>query len=205
MICRSLFRFLITCFALFFPSIVHLFVSLELTEFPKIDGSDEDDDDDDDDEGPKHTDNDDDILSNSISSISVDGCSLNNTTNPSGTSTVQTTSDYESFADCLRQSPKITTSTAAATAAPAPTTSARSLTNISFDNYFSVQGSIRVNGEGFSSPSSDHGQRRRKNGTSSTMSKTTSGLIKNETPLLSHLFGTHKYDSDSNLKSLTKR
>lgn len=191
--------------------IIFSFVRLELTEFPKIDGSDEDENDDDDDDH-KHTDNDEDVLSNSISSISVDGCSLNNTTNQSSMSTVQITSDYESFADCLRQSPKITISTAAAAAiAPttnsAPNSSTRSLTNISFDNRLSVQGSIRVSGEGFSpsSSSSESGQRRRKTGTSSTMSKTTSGLIKNETPLLSHLFGTHKYDSDSSLKSLTKR
>jgi len=122
---------------------------LELTEFPKIDVSDDED------ETEKH--NDDEILSNSInSSLSIDELSLNNNNN-SGTSNIQQTSDYESFADCMRQSPIIATATANIT---------RHLTNINFDNYFSIQSAVRVNGEG--SSVSNNQQRQRRNGTSST-------------------------------------
>jgi hypothetical protein len=102
----------------------------------------------------------------------------------------QPTSDYESFADCMNQSPTIAN---ASLAIP--------LTNINFDNHFSIQSSIRVNGEG-SSLSTDQ-QRKRKNGTSTTIirknGKTTRVISNNETPLLSHLFGTHKSNNDSNL------
>ena len=155
--------------------------SLELTEFPKIDPSD-------DEEEEKKTENEDDMLSNSLSSVSIDGCSLNQTSNPSGMSSIQTTSDYESFADCLRQSSPI--------AATAP--NAKSLTHITLNQQFSTHTSRRVNGEG--SPALDASQQRRerKNGISSTTGKpSTGGLTNNETPLLSHLFGTHKHNSDS--------
>jgi hypothetical protein len=156
-----------------------IFFHLELTEFPKIDASDESEDE-------IKQDNEDEMLSNSISSVSMDGLSLNNTTNNnSGMSNIQQTSDYESFADCMRQSPII-----AATA-----NIAKPLTNINLDNRFSIQSPLRMNREG-SSVSSDY-QRRRKNGTSviHKNGKTTN----NETPLLSHLFGTQKTASDSNI------
>ncbi|CAF2724584.1 unnamed protein product [Rotaria sp. Silwood2] len=170
---------------------------LELTEFPKIDISDESADEEDE---TKRT-NDDEILSNSISSISIDGASLNNTqnnnnNNDSGmSSNIQQTSDYESFSDCMYQSSIIATANAH-TATP--------LTNINLDNHFSLQSSIRVNGEG--SALSNDQQRRRKNGISTTTvirknGKTTRIKTNNETPLLSHLFGTHKYNSDSDLNS----
>lgn len=164
------------------------FSSLELTEFPKIDASD--DDDDDEDEGRKKTENDDDMLSNSMSSVSIDGCSLNQTNNPSGMTSIQPTSDYESFADCLRQS----SPTAAAHA------NVKSLTNITLNTHFSAHTSGRVNGEDSSSLDASQQRRERKNGISSTTGKpsTTHGLLNNETPLLSHLFGTHKHNSDSN-------
>jgi hypothetical protein len=141
---------------------------------------------------------DDGALSNSISSVSIDGLSLNNTnTTTSGMSNIQQTSDYESFADCMRQSPIATA--ALATALP--------LTNINFDNRFSIQSSVRVNGEG--SPSIKDHQRRRKNGTSTTIRQNgkTVGVIttNNEIPLLSHLFGTHTYNNDSNLNSISKQ
>ncbi|CAF3658420.1 unnamed protein product [Rotaria sp. Silwood1] len=108
-------------------------------------------------------------------------------------SNIQQTSDYESFADCMYQSSIIATANAR-TATP--------LTNINLDNHFSFQSSIRVNGEG-SSLSNDQ-QRRRKNGISTTNiirknGKTTRIKTNNETPLLSHLFGTQKYTSDSDL------
>ena len=153
--------------------------SLELTEFPKIDISDESADDDNDDETKKTND-----------SLSLDTLSL---TNNSGMSNNQQTSDYESFADCMHQSPPI--ANAASLAIP--------LTNINLDNHFSIQSSIRVNGEG-SSLSNDQ-QRKRKNGTSTTTTtlirkngKTTRVMTNNETPLLSHLFGTHKSNNDFN-------
>jgi hypothetical protein len=179
---------------------------VELTEFPKIDISDDDDDDDDD--GGDDSDinsvkkriqhgDDDDRLSNSISSLSIDSSSLNTTNNQSGMSTRQTTSDYESFADCLRQSPTIT-SVAAATAAALPT---KSLTHIHFDHQFSTQTSVRVNGEG--SASFDLYQRQRKHGTSSIKNKPTGGLSNNETPLLSHLIGTSQHECDSTSNSLS--
>ncbi|CAF0980580.1 unnamed protein product [Adineta ricciae] len=155
---------------------------LELTEFPKIDPSDDED------EGEVHEDE---HLSNSISSVSIDALSLTNpTTNTSGMSSIQQTSDYESFADCIRQSPTIAT---AQTANP--------LTNISIDNHFSIQSPVRVNGEG-SSLSNDQ-QRRRKHGISTTTAiihrngKATRMTTTNETPLLSHLFGTHHPTNDS--------
>ncbi|CAF3937478.1 unnamed protein product [Rotaria sordida] len=169
---------------------------LELTEFPKIDISDESADEEDE---TKKT-NDDEILSNSISSISIDEVSLNNTQNTttnnnnnSGMSNIQETSDYESFADCMHQSSIFAN---ARIATP--------LTNINLDNRFSPQSSIRVNGEGSSLPNDQ--QRRRKHGISTTTSirkngKTTRIKTNNETPLLSHLFGTHTYDNDSNLSS----
>ena len=116
-----------------------LILILELTEFPKIDGSDEED------ETEK-----DERLTNSISSVSLDKLSLNN--NTSGMSNIQQTSDYESFADCLRQSPMI----ANATATP--------LTNVTFDNRFPIRSSIRVNSEDLSQQQ----ERRRKYVTSST-------------------------------------
>ncbi len=161
-----------------------IFFDLELTEFPKIDASDEED------ETDKH-DNDDEVLSNSISSLSMDGLSLTTNTTNSGMSHIQPTSDYESFADCMRQSPIIATANAHI---------AKPLTNINFDNHFSTQPIIRVNNEDLSL--SNDQQRRRKHGTSSTTvirknGKTTTTTI-NETPLLSHLFGTHISNSDSN-------
>jgi hypothetical protein len=160
----------------------NFFFDLELTEFPKIDISDEEDE----------TDklNDDEILSNSIGSLSMDGLSLNNNTNNSGMSNIQQTSDYESFADCMRQSPIIA-------AAAANAQIARPLTNINFNNHFSIQSSIRVNAEDLSL--SNDQQRRRKNGTSSTtvIRKNGKTTTKNETPLLSHLLGTHKFTNDS--------
>ncbi|CAF1382855.1 unnamed protein product [Rotaria sordida] len=171
-------------------------VNRELTEFPKIDISDESADEEDE---TKKT-NDDEILSNSISSISIDEVSLNNTQNTttnnnnnSGMSNIQETSDYESFADCMHQSSIFAN---ARIATP--------LTNINLDNRFSPQSSIRVNGEGSSLPNDQ--QRRRKHGISTTTSirkngKTTRIKTNNETPLLSHLFGTHTYDNDSNLSS----
>ncbi|CAF1114986.1 unnamed protein product [Rotaria sp. Silwood1] len=167
-----------------------LSVNQELTEFPKIDVSDESSDEED---KTKKTNDDDEILSNSISSISIDGASLNNNNNNTGMSNIQQTSDYESFADCMYQSSIIATANAR-TATP--------LTNINLDNHFSFQSSIRVNGEG-SSLSNDQ-QRRRKNGISTTNiirknGKTTRIKTNNETPLLSHLFGTQKYTSDSDL------
>ncbi len=164
----------------------NFFFDLELTEFPKIDISDEEDE----------TDklNDDEILSNSIGSLSMDGLSLNNNTNNSGMSNIQQTSDYESFADCMRQSPMIATATA---------NIAKSLTNINFDNHFSIQPSLRVNDGDLSLSNDQH--RRRKNGTSSTtiVRKNGKTTTKNETPLLSHLLGTHKSNSNSNLNSNT--
>ncbi|CAF1421041.1 unnamed protein product [Adineta steineri] len=173
---------------------------LELTEFPKIDPSDDDDDEEDDDDDEIKKVNRDENLSNSISSISMDGCSLNNTTNNnnlSGMSNIQQTSDYESFADCMRQSPVIATAANANLAKP--------LTNINFDNHFSIQSSVRVNGEGLSlSNDQQQQQRRRKNGLSTTTSinqrngKSTRLTTNNETPLLSHLLmGTHNSTSDS--------
>lgn len=158
--------------------------NLELTEFPKIDGSDDDDD-----ETEKTQDNDE-THSQSISSISMDGLSLN-TTN-SSMFNHQATSDYESFADCMRQSPSISTTAAQAHIA-------RSLTNINFDNHFSIQPSIRVNAEETSINTHDQ-QRKRINGLSSTQNIRHNGktITNNETPLLSHLLGTHKINSDSN-------
>ncbi len=157
----------------------NFFFDLELTEFPKIDVSDEEDE--------IRKSHDDEVLSNSISSLSIDGLSLNNNNNNNpnsfGMSNIQQTSDYESFADCMRQSPTI---------AIANANIATPLTNINFDNHFCIQPSIRVNTEHLSS--SNDQQRRRKNGTSTTTTN-------NETPLLSHLFGTHKFNSDSNLNS----
>ncbi|CAF5129554.1 unnamed protein product, partial [Rotaria magnacalcarata] len=78
------------------------------------------------------------------------------------------------------------------------------LTNVNFDNRYSLQSSARVNGEGSSLPNDQ--QKRRKNGTSTTTEirkhgKTTRIKTNNETPLLSNLFGAHKYDCDSNLNS----
>ncbi|CAF1458748.1 unnamed protein product [Rotaria magnacalcarata] len=161
---------------------------LELTEFPKIDISDESTDDED--ESRKSHDE---TLSNSISSVSIDGLSLSNKT--SGMSNIQQTSDYESFADCMNRSP-IIASANARIAIP--------LTNVNFDNRYSLQSSARVNGEGSSLPNDQ--QKRRKNGTSTTTEirkhgKTTRIKTNNETPLLSNLFGAHKYDCDSNLNS----
>jgi hypothetical protein len=161
-----------------------IFFHLELTEFPKIDVSDESEEDE------IKQDHEDEMLSNSISSVSMDGLSLNNTTNNnSGMSNIQQTSDYESFADCMRQSPII-----AATA-----NIAKPLTNINLDNHFSIQSTHRINGEG-SSVSTDY-QRRRKHGTSAIHKngKITRVTTNNETPLLSHLFGTQKTTSDSNI------
>jgi hypothetical protein len=91
----------------------------------------------------------------------------------------------------MRQSPIIATANAHI---------AKPLTNINFDNHFSTQPIIRVNNEDLSL--SNDQQRRRKHGTSSTTvirknGKTTTTTI-NETPLLSHLFGTHISNSDSN-------
>ncbi|CAF1098646.1 unnamed protein product [Rotaria magnacalcarata] len=161
---------------------------LELTEFPKIDISDESTDDED--ESRKSHDE---TLSNSISSVSIDRLSLSNKT--SGMSNIQQTSDYESFADCMNRSP-IIASANARIAIP--------LTNVNFDNRYSLQSSARVNGEGSSLPNDQ--QKRRKNGTSTTTEirkhgKTTRIKTNNETPLLSNLFGAHKYDCDSNLNS----
>ena len=172
----------------FFRSSKHSSFHLELTEFPKIDVSDDEDG------AEKHAnDNDDDTLSNSISSMSMDGLSLNNnhaqaSTN-SGMSNTAITSDYESFADCMRQS--------SITAAHAQI--AKPLTNINFDNRFRIQSSARVNTEDLAS--NHESQRRRKQGTSSTnvirkSGKTSTTNSINETPLLSHLFGTHKSNSD---------
>ncbi len=168
----------------------NFFFDLELTEFPKIDVSDDEE------EGETEKSHDDEVLSNSISSLSIDGLSLNNNNNnpsSSGMSNIQQTSDYESFADCMRQSPMI---------AIANANIAKPLTNINFDNHFSIQPSIRVNAEDLSL--SNDQQRRRKNGTSSTITiirKNGKTTTNNETPLLSHLFGTHKFNSDSNLNS----
>ncbi|UJR22309.1 hypothetical protein I4U23_025371 [Adineta vaga] len=154
-----------------------LSVGRELTEFPKIDPSDDED------EGEIN--DDDEHLSNSISSLSMDALSLTNPPmNTSGMSSIQQTSDYESFADCLRQSPLIATAQ-----------NAKPLTNITIDNHYSIQSSVRVNGEG-SSLSNDQ-QRRRKHGSSTTTTiihkngKTTPVTTNNEIPLLSHLSGTH--------------
>lgn len=181
--------FALICCVLPIVCSVHVDVTvfrLELTEFPKIDPSD--------DEGEEETNNndDDERLSNSISSVSMDGLSLNNptTTSTSGTSSLQPTSDYESFADCLRQPSLI-----------APAQLAKSLTNVSIDNHFNIQPSVRVNGEGSSAASEQ--QRRRRFGTSTTTAiihangKTTRVTTNNETPLLSHLFGTQRSTSDS--------
>ena len=161
------------------------FFDLELTEFPKIDASDEEDE-------TEKRDNDDEILSNSISSLSMDGLSLTTNTTNSGMSHTQPTSDYESFADCMRQSPITATANAHI---------AKPLTNINFDNHFSPQPRIRVNTEDLTLANDQ--QRRRKHGTSSTTvirknGKTTTTPTINETPLLSHLFGTHISNSDSN-------
>ncbi|CAM4786880.1 unnamed protein product [Rotaria magnacalcarata] len=123
---------------------------LELTEFPKIDISDESTDDED--ESRKSHDE---TLSNSISSVSIDGLSLSNKT--SGMSNIQQTSDYESFADCMNRSPIIASANARI---------ATPLTNVNFDNRYSLQSSARVNGEGSSLPNDQ--QKRRKNGTSTT-------------------------------------
>lgn len=117
----------------------------------------------------------------------MDGLSLTSptTNNNSGMSNIQQTSDYESFADCLRQSPMIV-----------PTANANSLTNITYDNHFSIQPSVRVNAEDLSLSNN----RRRKHGTSTTTTIRKNGktiTANNETPLLSHLFGTHKSTSDS--------
>jgi hypothetical protein len=166
-------------FSLFNFSIKFFFFDLELTEFPKIDVSDEDD----------NTE-----ITNSLSSFSIDGISLNNNNpnNTSGMSNIQQTSDYESFADCLRQSPMIATATANANIA-------RPLTNINFDDHFSIQSPTRVNAEDLSL--SNDQQRRRKNGTSTTTTiirKNGKTTTNNETPLLSHLLGTHKSNSNSN-------
>jgi hypothetical protein len=119
----------------------------------------------------------------------MDGLSINNINNHSGTSNIQQTSDYESFADCMRQSPII--------AAAANAQIAKPLTNINFNNHFSIQSSIRVNAEDLSL--SNDQQRRRKNGTSSTtvIRKNGKTTTKNETPLLSNLLGTHKFNNDS--------
>lgn len=156
------------------------FIILELTEFPKIDPSDDED------ETEKTRDDNEEVLSQSISSISMDGLSLNN---PSGMLNHQPTSDYESFADCMRQSPSIISAHA--------NNNARSLTNINFDNHFSIQPSIQVNAEDRSSVNNDQ-QRKRKHGLSSTINLRQNGktITNNETPLLSHLFGTHKINSD---------
>ena len=164
------------------------FSRLELTEFPKIDASDE--------SSASDNDDDDEHLSNSIGSLSIDGSSLNTTANTtSGLSHVQATSDYESFADCMRPSPAL---------AAANHRLAESLT---LDHRTSsLPSSVRVNGEG-SSSSQTISHRQRKHGTSaaafaktgkptvaSTLNRVTTN---NETPLLSHLLGTHTLNSDS--------
>lgn len=110
-------------------------------------------------------------------------------------SNIQQTSDYESFADCMNRS---------FTNAPANAHSSIPLTNVNIDNHYSLQSSIRVNGEGSSIPNDQ--QRRRKNGVSTATDarkngKTARIKTNNETPLLSHLFGTHKVNSDSDLNS----
>lgn len=161
------------------------FFYLELTEFPKIDGSDDSGDEDDE----LKQSHDDEHLTNSMSSISMDELSL---TNKSGTSNFQQTSDYESFADCMYQSPPMITTAHARIAIP--------LTNTSYDNKL-----MRVNGEGSSLSNEQH--RQRKHGVSKTTTvickngKTTKLNANNETPLLSHLFGTNKYQCDSNPQS----
>ena len=158
------------------------FLNLELTEFPKIDGSDDDDE-------TETTQDNDETHSQSISSISMDGLSLN-TTN-SSMFNHQATSDYESFADCMRQSSSIS----AATQTPI----VRSLTNINFDNHFSIQPTIRVNAEETSTNTHDQ-QRKRINGLSSTQNIRQNGktITNNETPLLSHLLGTHRSNNNLN-------
>lgn len=121
----------------------------------------------------------------------MDGLSLHNNqplTNHSGMSNTAMTSDYESFADCMRQSPMT-----------AHAQNAKPLTNINFDNHFRIQSSARVNTEDISS--THESQRRRKQGISSTNvirknGKASSTNTINETPLLSHLFGTHQSNSN---------
>lgn len=115
--------------------------------------------------------------------MSMDGCSMQQS---SGMSTQrQITSDYESFADCLRQSSPI--------AAAAANSATKKLTDTKFDDHFHVQTSPRVNGEGSSSSSFDSVERRARK----------TGQKKNEIPLLTHLFGAHQFHSDSNLNSLS--
>ena len=168
-----------------------IILHLELTEFPKIDLSDDSGDEDNE---TKEMYNDE-ILSNSISSLSIDKASLNQANNTNtGMSNIQQTSDYESLADCMHRS-LIT--------ADANTRIAESFTAIKHNDEFSIQSSMRVNDEG-SSLSDDH-QRRRKNGVSTATTviyndgKTLQTTTNNETPLLSHLFGTHNYKNDSHL------
>ena len=138
----------------------------------------------------------DEVLSNSISSLSIDGVSLSQTNNTNiGMSNIQLTSDYESLADCMHRSLII---------ADANTRIGKSLANIKHDNEFSIQSSMRVNGEA-SSVTSDDYRRRRKNGVSTATTvihnngKTLQLTTNNETPLLSHIFRTHSYKNDSHL------
>lgn len=131
-----------------------------------------------------------------MSSVSMDGLSLHHhTTTPanSGMSNTRSTSDYESFADCMRRSPII---------ASAHAQTAKPLTNINFDNRFSIQSPSRVNDDDL--PPTNDSQRRRKHGASSTTAIRKNGKAStiNETPLLSHLFGPGKLNSDSTWFSL---
>ncbi len=124
----------------------------------------------------------------------MDGLSLNNNnTNNSGMSNRQITSDYESFADCMRQSPILATANAIEIS--------KSLTNNNFDNNFSIQSIRQVNVEDLAR--TNNPQRRRKHGTSSSSTviirkngKISTTTTTNEIPLLSHLFGTHKSNND---------
>jgi hypothetical protein len=69
------------------------------------------------------------------------------------------------------------------------------LTNNKSKTHFSTQTIACVTNE------NDHRRRKRKN----SKIKTIRVIMNNETPLLSHLFGTHKFHSDSNLNILTKQ
>lgn len=72
------------------------------------------------------------------------------------------------------------------------------LTTNKFRNHFSTQTNTTVNNE--------NDQRRRQQILSSKNNniKPKRMILNNETPLLSHLFGAHKYNSDSNLNFITK-
>ena len=74
-----------------------------------------------------------------------------------------------------------------------------SLTNSKSNTHFSTQTIAFVNNE------NDHRRRKHLISTKNSKIKPIRVIMNNETPLLSHLFGTNKFHSDSNINLLTKQ